>query len=230
MSIQNLLKENNNEIYCKKINAEESEIGTITIDNIIVQNATVTQITSSNINSDTSTFTTIEVDDMNVINSLSSQDITVSNMSSVSDSIVFDKPLSLPNVGTNESHLSYYEYATGSVNTSGCIVTPLNYRAVRVGNMVTISIQGTPASLTASSSTTINISLPSQFAPFSTDVYGLCITMNAASVTNLGRYQLSSSGVLTIYQTLVASNFVSGNRAGFGSQSTYLTLSFTRAP
>ncbi len=156
--------------------------------------------------------------------------ISVSNMTSVNDSIIFDKPLSLPNVGTNESHLSYYEYATGSVNTSGCIVTPLNYRAVRVGNMVTISIQGTPASLTASSSTTINVSLPSQFAPFSTDVYGLCITMNAASVTNLGRYQLSSSGTLTIYQSLSAANFVSGDRAGFGSQSTYLTLSFTRAP
>lgn len=156
--------------------------------------------------------------------------ISVSNMTSVNDSIVFDKPLSLPNVGTNESHLSYYEYATGSVNTSGCIVTPLNYRAVRVGNMVTISIQGTPASLTASSSTTINVSLPSQFAPFSTDVYGLCITMNAASLTNLGRYQFSSSGTLTIYQSLSAANFVSGDRAGFGSQLTYLTLSFTRAP
>lgn len=223
-------------ISCSNLVSTNGSIDNINGSNIGYSTGSVSEISGSNITYDQGYIDALQCKELAIYTALTEcptatiNNISVSNMTSVNDSIVFDKPLSLPNVGTNESHLSYYEYATGSVNTSGCIVTPLNYRAVRVGNMVTISIQGTPASLIASSSSTINVSLPSQFAPFSTDVYGLCITMNAASLTNLGRYQFSSSGTLTIYQSLSAANFVSGDRAGFGSQLTYLTLSFTRAP
>lgn len=180
------------------------------------------KISVKNITSDAITVDVINTGTVNA------DDLKVDTITSSNNSISLTKSIALPNIGVNTDQLSYYEYDSGSVTTFGAIITTLPYKAVRVGNMVSIAIRGTPTTINSTTTTSINMIFPPQFAPKNTDVYGLCITMVGASITTLGRYQLTSGGTLSIFPSLSSASFTSGQRAGFGSQSTYLTISFPR--
>lgn len=70
MSIQNLSKKNDYEIFCKKLTVDEYDVETIVVDNIIVDNATVlSQVTTPHITSGTSVFNTIDTITLNALNS-----------------------------------------------------------------------------------------------------------------------------------------------------------------
>lgn len=144
-------------------------------------------------------------------------------------SVTFTNGIVLPNTVTVGNILNYYSHTTGTVNTSGAVVTTLNYRATRIGGMVNICLQTMDTTLLATGATTLTISgFPSDFLPNSTTHNGSILTNTSTGIT-LGRYQFNGSGNLVIFASLVANNFVIGQPCGlFGGASQFATFTFSR--
>lgn len=145
--------------------------------------------------------------------------------------VTFTNGISLPNTVTTGNILKYYLQTTGTVNTSGAVVTTLNYRATRIGGMVNICVQTMDTTTLATGATFLTISgFPSDFLPNSTSTNGPILTNTSTGIT-LGRYQFNGSGNLVIFASLAANNFVIGQPCGlFGGLSQFATFTFSRTP
>lgn len=137
MSLQNLSKKNNYELFCKKITVDEYEIDTIVVDNIVVDNATVlTQVTTPHINSGTSAFNTVATIDLDAING-TIENLTVGNTATV-NTLNVNTTVTAPNINTNNisspngniSNLSSSVITAPTIQLStisGTPSTPLNF-------------------------------------------------------------------------------------------------------
>ena len=267
MSLQNITKENNYDIYCNKIYANDAEIDNITIDNITATNITATNqvstpslktntlstilgtgnITSSNnlivptitvTNLKTNTLATVSGSgNITSSNNLIAPTIVASTsiitpiLNSATGTISITSGLTLQNSNAAPSNtLRYYLQSTGTLTTSGAIVTSLNYRATRIGGLVNVCVQCMADTVLATATSSLTISgIPSDFLPNSTTCNGPILTNTLAGVT-LGRYQFNGSGTIVIFATINSGvNFTIGQPCGlFGGTTNFATFSFSR--
>lgn len=245
MSLQNLLKENNYNLYCGEVNADKFDVGTVIVDNIQVNNAVVlNQITTPSITSGTSLFNTVGTIDLDAINITATNNIVAPihfatssmNTPSISNGVnpvAMSTGLTLPNTNAaGTTNLKYYLQSTGVLTTSGAVVMNLNYRATRIGGQVNVCVQCMDTSVLATANTFLTISgTPLDFLPNSTTCCGPILTNTATGVT-LGRYQFNGSGDLIIFASLTGGvNFAIGQPCGlFGGTAQFATFTFSRTP
>lgn len=135
------------------------------------------------------------------------------NTTTGTGNINISRPFVLPNIRPS-SALSYYGTASGTLNTSGCITTTLNYHVVRVGNAITIFIECFPNTTLATASSVLFISgLPGQYAPNIASVRGICLVNGALGVV-AGSYHFQSSGQLNVFSGTGGGGFPIGNPCG----------------
>lgn len=139
--------------------------------------------------------------------------------------------ITFPNTNAGgTTNLKYYLQSTGSLTTSGAVVTSLNYRATRIGGQVNVCVQCMDTSVLATANTFLTISgMPSDFLPNSTTCCGPILTNTTAGVT-IGRYQFNGSGDLLIFASLTGGvNFLIGQPCGlFGGTVQFATFTFSR--
>lgn len=138
--------------------------------------------------------------------------------------------VTFPNTnGAGTTNLRYYLQSTGSLTTSGAVVTSLSYRATRIGGQVNVCVQAMDSSVLATSNAFLTISgLPSDFLPNGTTCCGPILTNTATGIT-LGRYQFNGSGDLLIFASLSGAIFATGSPCGlFGGTAQFATFTFSR--
>lgn len=175
MSVQNLLKKNNYELFCKKITVDEYEIDTIVVDNIVVNNATVlTQVTTPHINSGTSVFNTVGTIDLDAVNGTIG---TLDSNTATIDNLTVNNSLTVPSLTTPTINCT-------NMNASNNIT---------VGNTATINTLNVNTTVTAPNVNTNNITSPNG------NISGLTcssinttnINANTASLDNISGSNLS---------------------------------------
>ncbi len=125
--------------------------------------------------------------------------------------------ITLPNVGSlSVTPLSYYEeYKDNAFEFQGPFIVPLNatIRLVRVGKLVTLTIDSFFAATNANVVIVSTLGLPAPFRPIEDDLNLMCSVVDNGGVT-LGRIQLNHFGVFTIYADNGTAGFTSPGDAG----------------
>ncbi len=141
--------------------------------------------------------------------------------------------ITFPNTNAaGTTNLRYYLQSTGTLTTSGAVVTSLNYRATRIGGQVNVCVQAMDTSVLATANTFLKISgMPIDFLPNSTTCCGPILTNTTAGAT-MGRYQFNGSGDILIFATVNSGvNFLIGQPCGlFGGTAQFATFTFSRTP
>lgn len=101
--------------------------------------------------------------------------------------------------------LSYYNYTTGTVNVGAAISTvPVNYRAVRMGNLVSFQLSAFLASTCVVNFQPISITVPGIYTAGNSSRGLVAIRKGAA--TQMGSWKIAV-GLLTIYSGLLQTDF-----------------------
>jgi len=183
MSLQNLSKKNNYELFCKKITVDEYEIDTIVVDNIVVDNATVlTQVTTPHINSGTSAFNTVATIDLDAVNG-TIENLTVGNTATV-NALNVNTTVTAPNIITNN-----ISSPNGNISNllSSVITAPsANLDNISGSNLSLSTVSGIP-------------STPLNFYYY--DNTGT-VTMSGAINSTSAAYRLTRIGKLVSFQLL----------------------------
>jgi hypothetical protein len=132
--------------------------------------------------------------------------------------------------GSTSQLLSYYEEVTAaSTACTGAITTAVVWKAVRVGNVVTLTLPTTTGTAVVSPGLFFRygVSLPTAFRPSASLGFPCAIKDNDTNLDVPGVILVSSTGTITVYKNLAtSSNFTAGNTAGLG-QSIGIALSWT---
>lgn len=132
--------------------------------------------------------------------------------------------------GSTSQLLSYYEEVTAaSTACTGAITTAVVWKAVRVGNVVTLTLPTTTGTAVVSPGLSFQygVSLPTAFRPSASLGFPCAIKDNDTNLDVPGVILVSSTGTITVYKNLAtSSNFTAGNTAGLG-QGVGIALSWT---
>lgn len=174
MSLNNLLKENNYDLYCNEINANIQNIATVVVDNITINNAVVlNSVTTPHITSGTSIFNTI---DTLTINS------QTANIGTINSQTINGLNITTENLSSQDFTSDNASINNLTVNNSlivPSLTTPnINCDNINVSNSATINTLNVNTTITAPNISTNNITSPNG------NISGLtCSNINTTNIT-----------------------------------------------
>lgn len=124
--------------------------------------------------------------------------------------------LQLPTSGGTPSNLNYYEEGTFSVTWTGAISSSSTARFIRIGNVVTISLQDKTSAAIAANAIQGAVQLPSRLRPTNWGPFWpIFVIDNSVTLTTPGKVQFNNNGDINIWKDSTGASFTNSGNAGF---------------
>lgn len=239
MSLQNLIKENNYELYCDTMNMENFNVNTVNANDGIFNSVSTSELlanggtditihnnlvpaiaTTCQLGNSGSHFSNLWCEHLEgtgtpvkVQNGIVGQDGS-HPLYVATNGLMFNNAVPVAPISTYT--INFYAEYSGTMTAGNAIPNTIApYRAVRIGSIVNLSFGfNVTNALVAGNTNPIDItSLPVALRPSSTRV--IAIPVNVNNTSPLGAVQINTDGILSIYSnTILSSYYTSGLPAG----------------
>jgi hypothetical protein len=129
-----------------------------------------------------------------------------------------------PSTGMTSQLLNDYEEITAaSAACTGAITTSVSWKAVKVGNTVTLTLPNTLGTASTATNFVYGTVLPIKYRP-SASIRALCITIDVGVLLSTPGFVFidATSGQITVYKDMLStSNFTAGTDAGLLAQQSF---------
>lgn len=211
MSLQNLEKPNNYQLYIGNAVSPSSTVtnlyppGIAPNNNITIHGNLITTTDDAvNLGAVGKGFASVYAKNLAGLNGPVNVQYGITGDAGVNPLVIYENGLQFRNGGILGDALSNYYSLSGTINSSGAIVTPVDYSATIIGSLVTLSLKMSIGPCTTIG-VPINVQLPSDNGLFPTGPDGVVI--NNIPVANdvsypMGSISINSSGLLSIISSL----------------------------